>query len=326
MFDFLNPVITFNVVTASIFLLGGILLMWSSSELVVRKIPVVARFFRVREMIVVILGVSVFSSMPEFTVSFFANIKGQSDISIGNVIGSNFVTLTFVTALCAFIAPMKVVRETKERESAWMILSSVAILLLSLDGELSRIDGAALLLLYVPYVYAVITGMKKEKGSRTKKPSVKLVFIAVGFLLLGIMGIIAGAQITLDAGINLGERAGIPPVVLGILVFAFGTSLPELAISLAATFKKKAEVTISEIYSSNIFTALVILGLCALFFPMKVSDDIRYHDLPFLILAGSVIQIFLTTGSRLIRLEAAIIMLLYGYFVLGHFFKIPFFM
>ncbi|MBN1412217.1 MAG: calcium/sodium antiporter [Spirochaetales bacterium] len=331
MFAWLEPVVSSNWATAVLGLVAGIGLLWISSEAVIRNITPIARFFGVKELVITILGVSVFSSMPELVVSLLANARGKSDISLGNIVGSNFVTLTFVTALCAFIMPITVRDEVKEREAAWMILSTAIIFLLAIDGVLSRIDGFILMGLYTPYLISVIReAIRESRATKTaeegkegrKRPNI---FIPVLIGLLGIAGIIGGAEITLQSGQTIGKWAGIPDLALGVILFALGTSLPELAIALSATFKKKADVSIGEIYASNIFTAMFVLGLCCIINPMENLDpNILRFDLPFLVLTGIVIQIFITTNKKLVRMEAAVIFILYIYFVLGHFFNLSF--
>ncbi len=328
---FLDGFIGINWFTALFMLLTGILLLWLGSEVVVRKIKPIARYFNVKELVVIILGVSILSSLPELAVSSFAALQGKTDISIGNIVGSNFVTLTFVTAVAALISPLKICTEIKERESTWMVLSSASILVLAADGVLSRVDGTLLILLYVPYIFTVIreavnkSGMGRQATTTVKKSGRGREKIIPHILLggLGILGIIIGAEIALRAGENIGERFGITPLILGVLVLAVGTSLPELAVALAAISKKKSDVTIGEIYASNIFTALFILGACCLITPMSVSNNILRFDIPLLVLSGIVVQIFITTGSKLVRFEALLILVLYIYFVLGHFIMVP---
>jgi cation:H+ antiporter len=309
------------LLTISIFL-GSIALLWGSSEIVVRNVAPIARRLGINELTVTILGVSVFSSLPELSVSAFAALQGKADISIGNIIGSNFVTLTFVTALCALIAPINMRREIRDRESSWMILSTVVILLLALDRTLSRIDGAILVGLYIPYAVSVIRDMAHEVVTATDGQGGgkrERLWIPVAFEAVAIAGVILGARFALSSGQVLAEALHMPDLVLGAIFFALGTSLPELAIAISATVKKKADITMGEIYSSNIFTALGILGICCLIQPLTLgSSAILEIDIPFLILAGVVIQIFITTGLILNRIEALIILALYGYFVAVH--------
>jgi len=313
------------VIGSVVFFVLSLLALWGSAELIIRNIGPLARAFKVRELVITLLGISVLSSLPELMVSALAIARGESDISVGNVIGSNFVTLTFVTALCAMFRPIDIRREVQERESSWMILSSTLVLLMSLDGRLSRSDGAILILAYIPYVLSVMKTAHGSAGYPVAEFARKRgrLLLPIGLVLLGILGVIASSKFALDSGTAIGAAAGIPAVALGVILFAFGTSLPELAISLSATFKRKADVTIGEVYASNIFTQLVVLGTCCLISPITVSKAMTTFAMPFLILASVVIQIFVTTDLKLKRLEAAGLFVFYAVFVLSQFAELP---
>jgi cation:H+ antiporter len=305
-----------------LFLLGMVLLL-GGSETITRNIGRLARSLGVNELVITVLGVSVLTSLPELTVSVFAVLRGEDAISIGNVIGSNFVTLTFVTAICALVRPIDIHEEVQSRESSWMILSSAIVLVLALDGRLSRSEGLVLILVYIPYVLSVLKSARAESGGPPSgRSSTSIVRPALCSFLGGAGGII-GAIIAVDCGSQLGATLGIPPLALGILLFAFGTSLPELTISLSATFKHKSDVTIGEVYASNIFTQLVVLGVCALIRPMTIDPSLISFAMPFLILAAVVIQIFVTTERKVNRLEALGILMFYVLFAISQFRPLP---
>ncbi len=309
-------------VTVLLFL-TGLLLLWGGSEFITRNIGLLARALGVKELVITVLGVSVLSSLPELTISGFAILRGDDSISIGNVIGSNFVTLTFVTAVCALLRPFEILEEVQQRESSWMILSSAFVLVLSLDGRLSRSEGLLLMLLYLPYVLSVLKTARvedtREHATRAPAPRAK----AAVFAALGIFIVIAGSKIALDSGASLGAALGIPPLAMGVLLFAFGTSLPELTISLSATFKHKSDVTIGEVYASNIFTQLVVLGICCVIRPMTVEPALISFAMPFLILAAVVIQVFVTTGLKINRIEALGMLGFYVLFAISQFRPLP---
>ncbi len=309
-------------VTVLLFL-TGLLLLWGGSEFITRNIGLLARALGVKELVITVLGVSVLSSLPELTISGFAILRGDDSISIGNVIGSNFVTLTFVTAVCALLRPIDIHEEVQQRESSWMILSSAFVLVLSLDGRLSRSEGLLLMLLYLPYVLSVLKTARvedtREHATRAPAPRAK----AAVFAALGIFIVIAGSKIALDSGASLGAALGIPPLAMGVLLFAFGTSLPELTISLSATFKHKSDVTIGEVYASNIFTQLVVLGICCVIRPMTVEPALISFAMPFLILAAVVIQVFVTTGLKINRIEALGMLGFYVLFAISQFRPLP---
>ncbi len=303
--------------------LTGLLLLWGGSEFITRNIGLLARALGVKELVITVLGVSVLSSLPELTISGFAILRGDDSISIGNVIGSNFVTLTFVTAVCALLRPIDIHEEVQQRESSWMILSSAFVLVLSLDGRLSRSEGLLLMLVYIPYVLSVLKTARvedtREHATRAPAPRAK----AAVFAALGIFIVIAGSKIALDSGASLGAALGIPPLAMGVLLFAFGTSLPELTISLSATFKHKSDVTIGEVYASNIFTQLVVLGICCVIRPITVEPALISFAMPFLILAAVVIQVFVTTGLKINRIEALGMLGFYVLFAISQFRPLP---
>lgn len=303
----------------------SLLVLWGSSELIIRNITPLARSLGVKELVVTVLGVSVLSSLPELMVSALAIARGASEISLGNVIGSNFVTLTFVTAVCALFHPIDIHREVQERESSWMILSSALVLVLSLDGILSRSDGCILIITYIPYIFSVLKTARDGAEPRSVKSDTlrKIVFRTIGLTVLGIFGVIYGSKTALDSGTELGIAAGIPAMALGVVFFAFGTSLPELAISLSATFKHKGDVTIGEVYASNIFTQLVVLGICCIIAPITVSSSMLAFAMPFLVLSTVVIQLFVTSGLKISRMEALGLLVFYAVFAASQFFDLP---
>jgi cation:H+ antiporter len=135
--------------------------------------------------------------------------------------------------------------------------------------------------------------------------------------------VILASKLALDSGTELGAAMGIPTVALGVVLFAFGTSLPELTISLSATFRRKADITIGEVYASNIFTQLVVLGVCALWAPIEVSPAMVGFAMPLLILAAGVIQVFVTSDLKLVRWEAVGLMLFYAIFAAAQFTELP---
>ena len=265
-------------VTVLLFL-TGLLLLWGGSEFITRNIGLLARALGVKELVITVLGVSVLSSLPELTISGFAILRGDDSISIGNVIGSNFVTLTFVTAVCALLRPIDIHEEVQQRESSWMILSSAFVLVLSLDGRLSRSEGLLLMLVYIPYVLSVLKTARvedtREHATRAPAPRAK----AAVFAALGIFIVIAGSKIALTRAPRWrGPRHPRWPWAYCCCV---GTSLPELTISLSATFKHKSDVTIGGLRLQH-FTQLVVLGICCVIRPHdgRTRADLLCHAVP----------------------------------------------
>ncbi len=300
---------------------GGIAGLYFGSAFVLARLPKIARALGVSELVVTILGVSILTSLPELAVSGYASYtEGQAgaESSIGNILGSNFVTLTFVLSLCALVKPFNVKTTIKDRETTWMILSSATLLVLATDGTLSRLDGGVLILVYFGYLVSVIKQAAKERAATEKRE--KLAPMDIIAVIFGIGLIMLGANLTVDGGTVLGRAIGFSPLAIGVIIFAAGTSLPELAISLGASLKGKSDVILGEVYASNIFTAFVVLGICLLIQPLDLGPvpNVLRVDLPLLILGATAMQLFVTTDRMLERWEAVVMLVFYGYYVYLH--------
>ena len=292
----------------------GIALLWSGTDVVVRRIPKIAAWLRVSPLIVTVLLVAVMTSLPELCVSLFASLRGQPSAAMGNIVGSNFVTLTFVAGICALWRPIVVGPTIRERESSWMILSAALLLVLAMDGTLSRTDGVILIAAYIPYFRGTLDDARQQRRapSTTFLPHPGL---DVLFIVIGIGMIILGASWIVDQGTLLARHLGMSDLLIGVTFYAFGTSLPELAIALGAVLHHQADVTLGEIYASNIFTGLVVAGIICLVRPLTIEPLITDRDLPLLIVAGVLLQMFVTTQGKFMRSEALVMIALFVLFL-----------
>ena len=292
----------------------GIVLLWGGTDLVLRRIPRLAAWLRVSPLVVTVTLVAVMTSLPEFSVSLFASLRGQPSAAVGNIVGSNFVTLTFVAGVCALWRPIVIGPTLRNRESSWMILSAALLLVLAMDGRLSRTDGAILLLAYFPYFHATLTDARQQRSETIKTMSAHpwgdLLFFVVGVGL-----VVLGARWIVEHGTALARNWGMSDLLIGVTFYAFGTSLPELAIALGAVWYRQADVTLGEVYASNIFTGLAVAGALCLIRPLEVEPLIVGRDLPLLIVAGVLLQLFVTSGGRFVRSEALAMIALFVVFL-----------
>lgn len=296
----------------------GIALLWGGTEIVLRRIPKLAAWLRVSPLVVTVMLVAVMTSLPEFCVSLFASLRGQPSAAVGNIVGSNFVTLTFVAGLCALWRPIVVGPTLRERESSWMILSAALLLVLAMDGVLSRLDGLLLAAAYYPYFRATLDDARRQRdtdsGAIVPHPGWDLLLFAAGVGM-----VVLGSSWIVQHGSVMARALGMSDLLVGVTFYAFGTSLPELAIALGAVFRRQADVTLGEIYASNIFTGLAVAGVLCLVRPLPVEPLIVGRDLPLLIVAGVLLQMFVTTGGRFVRSEAAIMVAIFGLFLAAQF-------
>lgn len=311
-------------ILAVVLFFGGIGLLWAGTETVLRRVPRLAVALRVSPLLVTALLLAVMTSLPEFCVSLLASLRGQAGAAVSNIVGSNFVTLTFVAGLCALCRPIAVGKSIRERESGWMILSAAVLLVLSLDGRLSRVDGLVLLGAYVPYFCGNLAEAKRQReagngGEETAGTAGRFTFLDGVLFVAGVGMVVYGAELIVSNGGKLALRLGMNETLTGATLYSFGTSLPELAIALGAVIKRQEDVTLGEIYASNIFTGLAVMGTLCLVAPLPVAPMIVSRDLPLLVLAGVLMQMFVSTGGRFVRSEALAIIALYGLFLAAQF-------
>lgn len=305
--------------TTSILFFGlGIALLWGGTEAVLRRVPKLAAWLRVSPLVVTVLMVAVMTSLPEFCVSLFAALRGQPAAAVGNIVGSNFVTLTFVAGLCALWRPIVVGPTLRERESSWMILSAALLLVLAMDGRISRTDGLLLLASYYPYFRATLDDARRQR-QETAAVVVARPWLDLIVFLAGVGMVVLGSNWVVEHGSAMARRLGMNDLLIGVTFYSFGTSLPELAIALGAVIRKQADVTLGEIYASNIFTGLAVAGALCLALPLPVEPLIVGRDLPLMIVAGVLLQMFVTTGRRFVRSEAAVMIAIYALFLAAQF-------
>ena len=298
----------------------GIALLWGGTETVLGRVPKLAAWLRVSPLVVTIMLVAVITSLPEFCVSLFAALRGQPAAAVGNVVGSNFVTLTFVAGLCALWRPIVVGPTLRERESSWMILSAALLLVLAMDGRIGRVDGLILILAYYPYFKGTLDDAKRQRQeSAPPVAGASRPWLDVGVFLAGLAMIVLGADWIVEHGTRMAKSLGMSDLLIGVTFYAFGTSLPELAIALGAVIRRQADVTLGEIYASNIFTGLAVAGALCLALPLPVEPQIVHRYLPLLVLAGVLLQMYVTSGSRFVRTEALVMVALFALFLCAQF-------
>lgn len=307
--------------TISILLFAaGIALLFTGTEAVLRRVPRLAAWLRVSPLVVTVLLVAVMTSLPEFCVSLFAALRGQPAAAVGNIVGSNFVTLTFVAGICALWRPIAVGPTIQARESSWMILSAALLLVLAMDGRISRWDGLILLVSYYPYFKGTLDDARRQRQAVPAPAAAgPRPWIDIAVFLAGLGMIVLGANWIVEHGTVMAKSLGMSDLLIGVTFYAFGTSLPELAIALGAVLRHHEDVTLGEIYASNIFTGLAVAGALCLVFPLPVEPVIVQRDLPLLVLAGVLLQMFVTTGAKFVRTEAVVMVALFVLFLAAQF-------
>jgi len=303
-------------------LIGGLLLLFAGAEGLVRGASSIALRLGISPLVVGLTVVAFGTSAPELLVSIKSSLEGNSDIALGNVIGSNICNIALILGISALINPMIVKAQVIKREIPIMIGVTIVLILMLLNNNISRIEGIVLTAGIISYTIISIYLSKKEKNNEVelefedelgKNPyslTVSIIMVIVGLVLL-----IWGANIFVSGAVAAAERMGVSNAVIGLTVVAFGTSLPELITSIVAGIKKEGDIAIGNIVGSNVFNILSILGITAVIKPIT-SYGISVIDLSIMLFTAVIILPLGYAGFKINRWEGAFLFIGYiAYFI-----------
>lgn len=314
---------------AYLLLLIGFALLIKGADLFVDGSSNIARLLRVSPIVIGLTIVAFGTSSPEATVSIIAALKGSSDVSLGNVIGSNIFNITLIVGVAAFLYPLKVESDTIKKEIPFTLLASVALLILISDtllqgiasNSLSRADGLIFLLLLSIFIYYVFEVAMKSRQSATELeiPDDIKWGKSILFGLIGLVGIVFGGQLVVTNGTKIAMSLGMSETLVGLTIIAIGTSLPELATSITAALKKESEIAFGNIVGSNIFNILFVLGTSSVITPLPVNDKV-FIDIIIMIVITAILLLFSRTRYRIGKIEGLTLVAIYaiylGYIIL----------
>ena len=276
----------------------------------------VARRYKVSDFVIGAAIVGIGTSMPELVVSFFGALKGNADVAIGNVVGSNIFNVLGILGLTAICFPIAIDRKNMTFEIPLCIAVSIILTLLALNffngtpATIGRVDGIILLLLFVGYMWYSFARDKQnttdEAPVETKEPILAL-WVALLKIVGGLALLITSCDFFVDNAIVIAKSWGVSDAIISLTLIACGTSLPELAASVAAACKKNTQLALGNIVGSNIFNILLILGLSSQVMPL-VSADITIVDYVVMIAAAAFPLLFGFKG-KIGRVGGAVMLL-----------------
>lgn len=300
----------FLVLGLAILLVGGKYLVDGASGLAAR--------FGLSPGLIGLTVVAFGTSAPELLVSVNAALKGNSEIALGNVIGSNIANISLVLGISAILYPIAIYKSVLKLDYLATLLSSILFFILASNGIISRVEGIFLfviMLLLNWYFFRKISPTDEdnlsEEENQTSKPIIKYVI----FLLLGVLGLYFGSDMFVDNAVEISQVFGISERVIGITVIAIGTSLPEMVTSIIAAIKKKTDIAIGNILGSNIMNILAIIGITSMISPIPVADIFLKQD--FIWMLGMTLLLFPILRSKLqiSRWEGLILLSIYGVYI-----------
>ena len=292
---------------AVVSLLGGFVLLIKGADWLVEGASSIAKRFGLSDLMIGLTVVSFGTSAPELIVNIIASFQDSAGIAIGNVVGSNISNTLLILGITSLVAPLAVQRSTVLKEIPFTFLASFTLLIMANDrivdgyptSELSRSDGLAFLGFFVIFMYYTF-GIRHNGALEEKAEKIKMaLWKAWALFFVGLGGLVLGGELAVDGAVKIASDLGMSETLIGLTIVALGTSLPELAASIVAAKKGKADIAIGNIVGSNIFNIFWILGLSAVIKPLPFESIINFDLLT--VVASTLLLFFLIHNGHLHR-------------------------
>jgi cation:H+ antiporter len=284
-----------------VFLGAGLIGLFLGGEALVRGSVGVARRMAISPLLIGLTVVGFGTSTPELLVSLDAAWRGVPDIALGNVVGSNIANILLIVGLAALVWPIRVSGATLRSDTAVMMAAALALLPVFAMGQMGRVSGAVLLAGLIVYLVRAYRQPGHAAPDDAALPAPASMPVSLLWVAGGLVALMLGARLLVDGAVAIARGYGVSEAFIGLTVVAVGTSLPELATSLIAAFRRQSEIAIGNIVGSNIFNVLGILGATALIAPIPVAPRFLTFDLPVLIAVSLVLAALLLTRPAIGR-------------------------
>lgn len=294
----------------------GFALLIKGADLFVDGASGIAARLGIPQLVIGLTIVAMGTSAPEAAVSISAALKGNAEITIGNIVGSNILNILIILGITSVIISVKVVASTIKYELPFMIAITAVLLLFGYTGgNITFSEGILLWVLFILYLTYLFVMAKRNKDETDDKQEEKPLWKLIIFILLGLFMIVFGSDISVDGASAIAKAVGISERFIGLTIVALGTSLPELVTSIAAARKGKADIAIGNIVGSNIFNILFVVGTTSLITPVVFASNFII-DTAIAIAAGILLLVGVLRKKELSRATGIIMLVCYGaYFI-----------
>lgn len=292
----------------------GIVLLYFGSEWMVDGAKKLALRLGITPFVVGLTVVAFGSSAPEAITSVVS--MHTPDLIVGNIVGSNIANIGLAIGLAALLKPLMSKYENIRFELIFMMISVVLVTLLSINGTIGSIEGIILVIMLFVFVYLVYRVKKGDvdEGPLEKDMSVSMPKCIV-MVVLGLIGLFVGAQVFIDGAVYIAEALNVSTLLVGLIVVAVGTSLPELCICIMAAWKKESDLVISNIVGSIIFNSFFALGIGAMLVDIPISHSVLFYHMPVMIIMSLVLLLMVRTRNSVSRPMGAVLLLMYAAYV-----------
>jgi cation:H+ antiporter len=304
--------------TYAILLLGLVILV-VGAELLVRGAVVLADLARIPPLVIGLTVVAFGTSAPELAVSVVSSLKGESEIALGNVVGSNIFNVLLIIGLSAIIVPLVVSSQLVRSDVPLMIGASVAVWLAAYDGTINRWEGAAMLISFLAYTFWLIrAGRREAMATENESGSVHsrsrwTVFTQIALVLIGLTLLVLGAGMLVDSATKIARQFGVSDLVIGPTIVAAGTSLPELATSIVAAVKGQRDIAVGNVVGSNLFNLLMVLATASIVSKsgIPVSSEVLWFDLTTMVWVALLCLPMFYSHGVVSRAEGIVLLVFY---------------
>ena len=298
------------------YLIIGSVVLFYGADWIIKGGSQLAKYFGLSTIVIGLTVVAFGTSLPELVVSLAAALEGSPTIAVGNVIGSNIANVGLVLGLSSLVFPLTIKFTQVKIDLGIYMIVCFLFTYFCMDGEIIRMEGLILFVCIIAYTWFAITHPAKKKDPEIDQinPNVPL-SKSLLLILLGILSLSFGANIFITGAIDIARYFGISEVVIGMTIVALGTSLPELATSVIAAFRKESAISIGNIIGSNLFNLLSVIGLVSMISPLESPKEIIHFEIPYMVVYGLVLVPISLMPQPIHRGTALLLLLGYGMFI-----------
>lgn len=301
-------------------IVGLMVLVWSADRFV-DGASVTARYAGMPPLLIGMVIIGFGTSAPEMVVSALAASHGNPGLALGNAYGSNIANIALILGVVALLSPIQVQSQILKRELPLLGLITLLAAYQLLDGEISRDDGLVLLAVFVLVMgWSILQGLRQRQdalAAEVRDANTELTMsrrAGLFWLLTGLLLLVLSSRLLVWGAVSIAQQLGVSDLVIGLTIVAIGTSLPELASSLAAVRKGEHDLALGNVLGSNLFNTLTVVGIAAVIHPMNVASVVLHRD--WLVMAGLTLLLFMMAygfrrQGRINRVEGAILLLVY---------------
>lgn len=292
-----------------VLIITGLILLVKGADYLVDGASAIAKRFKISDLVIGLTIVAFGTSAPELIVNILASLQNNTQIAIGNILGSNIANIFLILGITAIIYPLKVAQSTVWKEIPLSLLAAILIGIMANDAlidsasssGLAHIDGLilwAFFLIFLLYTFSIAksnTTDKNDKNPQTNKPlgNIKTILYIIG----GLVALFIGGKFVVDGAVQIAQSYGVSEYLIGLTIVAVGTSLPELATSVMAALKKNQDIAVGNIVGSNIFNIFFILGASSVINPLPF-DPVNNIDIIMTIAASVLLFLAMFIGKK----------------------------